>query len=146
MYQLTDHADIIKCTETGTFIPRGHWMWGGYQEWLMAGNVAQPAPPPYALNSPEHQRVLRGHAWEWMLTHIQARGYDSIESCCSYINSSVQRFAQEAVAMVAWRDAVSIALQRMAIECTDGVQTWEQLKVLLPQPAAFEWPAADAAS
>lgn len=146
MYQLTDQADIVKCTETGTFIPRGHWMWQGYQEWLMAGNVAQPAPFPYAVNSPEHHRMLRRQAWEWMASHIQSRGYDSIESCCSYINSSVQRFAQEAVAMVAWRDAVSLALQRMAIERTDEAQTWQKMRMLLPQPEAFEWPVTDAAS
>ena len=42
MYQLTGNPDIIRCVETGAFIPRGHYLWP--TEWLEQ-NTPLPAPP-----------------------------------------------------------------------------------------------------
>lgn len=41
-YKLTD-ADIVIRTADGVSIPRGHRLWGEYEEWLAEGNVAEPA-------------------------------------------------------------------------------------------------------
>lgn len=39
MYQLTNDSDVIRCVETGAFIPRGHYLWP--TEWL-ANNTPLP--------------------------------------------------------------------------------------------------------
>ena len=68
------------------------------------------------------------------------RGYDGIESCASYYNSGVARYRAEARAMVAWRDAVNQALEQLVLAPPDGIETWEQVRALLPQPETFAWP------
>ncbi|WP_277778898.1 hypothetical protein [Stenotrophomonas maltophilia] len=71
---------------------------------------------------------------------MQARNYDTVESCCSYFNSGVPRFRDEARAMVAWRDAVNLALEQLVLAPPAGIETWDQVRALLPQPEAFNWP------
>lgn len=90
----------------------------------------------------ERNNAIRDAAWQWMLAVPKARGYDSIESCCSYAQSSVARYKAEALAMIAWRDAVNQRLEQLALSPPVGVTTWEQVRPLLPQPEAYAWPAA----
>lgn len=90
----------------------------------------------------ERNNAIRDAAWQWMLAVPKARGYDSIESCCSYAQSSVARYKAEALAMIAWRDAVNQRLEQLALSPPAGVTTWEQVRPLLPQPEAYAWPAA----
>lgn len=137
MYRLTDNPDILFCLETGAFIPRGHWMWP--TKWLES-NTPLPVQPPYELHSPEHYRAIRAAAWDWMTEFVQERRYDTIESCCSYYDSTVTRYRLEARAMVAWRDAVNQALEALVKAPPAGIETWEQVRPLLPQPEAFAWP------
>lgn len=139
MYQLTDNPDILLCVETGAFIPRGHGLWPA--EWL-ENNTPLPVPPPYELHSPEHYRAIRAAAWAWMTAEVAARGYDTVESCASYFNSSVERYRLEARAMVAWRDAVNQALEALVLAPPAGIETWEQVQALLPQPTQFNWPSS----
>ncbi|HDS1139799.1 TPA: hypothetical protein QDZ75_003872 [Stenotrophomonas maltophilia] len=73
---------------------------------------------------------------EW----VRARGYDDIPNCASYFNSSITRYRQEARALVAWRDAVNQKLEQLVLAPPVGVETWEQVRALLPQPEAFSWP------
>lgn len=138
MYQLTENPDLIFCVGTGAYIPRGHYLWPA--EWLLE-NEPLPIPPPYELNTPAHHRAIRDAAWAWMTSVVQARDYDTIESCASYYNSSVERYRLEARAMVAWRDAVNEALIALVTNPPQGVETWDQVRPLLPQPEAFAWPA-----
>ncbi|WP_416058400.1 hypothetical protein [Stenotrophomonas maltophilia] len=141
MYQLTGNPDIILHVETGTFIPSGHGLWDLYQLWLSAGNEPLPVeatgPAPH---SPEHYRAIRDAAFAWMRGVVVARGYDSIETCVGYYNSGVARYRAEARAMVAWRDAVNQALEALVLAPPEGVETWDQVRALLPQPEAFAWP------
>ncbi|KKF88323.1 hypothetical protein IMCGPPIG_01919 [Stenotrophomonas maltophilia] len=138
MYRLTKDPDILLCIETGAFIPRDHYLWP--TKWLES-NTPLPVPPPYELHSPEHYRVIRAAAWDWMAAEVHERGYDSIETCVGYYNSSVDRYRLEARAMVAWRDAVNQALEALVKAPPAGVETWEQVLVLLPQPSQFNWPS-----
>lgn len=144
MYQLTEEIDIIKCLQTGAFIPRGHRLWSAYEAWCTAGNEPEPVPPLFAPGSAQFHRFMRSMAWEWMAQCARDRGYDSIESCCSYVGSAVPRYAQDAIAMIAWRDAVNLALE--AIESTAEVAApdWQLVHAQLPQPAAFGWAAEPA--
>ena len=140
MYQLTEDSGVVIHSETGEFIPRGHRLWDVYQQWLDEGNQPSPVPPPYQLNSPQHFTAIRSRTWEWMTAWVTARRYDSIETCCSYFNSSVPRYRDEARAMVAWRDAVNQELESLVLAQPVGIETWDQVKALLPQPESFEWP------
>lgn len=140
MYQLTSKPDVVLCVETGVFIPAAHRLWDDYVEWCRAGNTPLPAPPPYSLGSPQHYQAIRASAWEWMTAWVKDRRYDSIETCCSYFNSSVPRYREEARAMVAWRDAVNQELEALVLAAPIGIETWEQVRALLPQPETFNWP------
>ncbi len=142
MYQLTTNPNLVKCLETGATIPTNADTWQGrqYQDWLDAGNRPDPAPPPYQLYSAEHLAAIRASAWAWMSSWVAKRRYDSIESCCSYIGSSVERYRLEATAMVAWRDSISQVLEQLVLAPPAGIETWEQVQALLPQPEDFNWP------
>lgn len=138
MYRLTKNPDVLFCIETGTFIPRGHYLWP--TQWLES-NTPLPVSPPYELHSPEHYRAIRAAAWDWMAAEVHERGYDSIETCVGYYNSGVDRYRLEARAMVAWRDAVNQALEYLVKVPPAGVERWGQVQVLLPQPSQFNWPS-----
>ncbi|WP_329813118.1 hypothetical protein [Stenotrophomonas sp. SMYL36] len=140
MYQLTADPTVVYCPEHQSWISEGTWLWDKYQLWLKEGNTPMPIGPGYALYSPEHFRAIRDQAFAWMRSEAVARGYDSIESCASYYNSSVSRYRLEARAMVAWRDAVNQALEQLVLAPPDGIETWEQVRALLPQPETFAWP------
>lgn len=99
-------------------------------------------PPPALPNTPGHYRAIRDAAWAWMTSVVQERRYDTIESCCSYANSTVPRYKAEALAMIAWRDAVNQRLEQLVASPPAGLETWEQVRALLPQPESFAWPAA----
>lgn len=140
MYQLTSNPDIIFKEDTGEYIPRGHRLWEEYEEFCAAGGSPKPEAPRYGEYTPEHFRYIRSKTWEWMLAWVVERRYDSIESCCSYVTSSVERYKQEATCMVAWRDAVNIKLEEMVLNPPPGISTWEQVRALLPQPESYPWP------
>jgi len=138
MYRQTSDPDILFCVETDAWIPRGHRDWPA--EWLVSNSPA-PALPPYVLHSPQHYAAIREAAWKWMTAYVQERRYDSVESCCSYANSTVPRYRAEAMAMIAWRDDINQALEALVVAPPDGIETWEQVMPILPQPEHYAWPA-----
>lgn len=137
MYKLTSNPDVLHCLETGAWIPRGHRDWP--TDWLQY-NTPQPEPSPYQPYSLEHFRAIRDAAATWMLEKAKERGYDSVESCVSYYNSTVERYRREARAMVAWRDDVYGQMEFFAINPPANIETWEQVRVMLPQPEAYDFP------
>lgn len=141
-YRSTDNPDTVFCEDTSSWVARGTWMWEAYEAWKREGNVATPysAPPPYQPYTPEHFRFIRDSAAEWLLAKAKERGYDSVESCVSYYNSTRARYQREARAMVAWRDAVYGGLEDLAANPPANIETWEQVRVLLPQPEAYDFP------
>lgn len=140
MYQKIEGAQSVRRIDDGATIPPGHWMWEEYQAWLADGNTPSDPPPPYLPNTPEHYRAIREAAWAWMTSVVQARRYDSIETCCSYANSGVPRYRAEALAMIAWRDAINQRLEQLVMAPPKGLTTWEQVRELLPHPETFAWP------
>lgn len=142
MYRLTENPNVVLCIDTQTWLSRGSWLWDEYEKWMAEGNTPLPVPPPYEPNTPAHHRAIRDAAWTWMTSVVQARDYDTIESCCSYYNSGVERYRLEARAMVAWRDAVNEALITLVTNQPPGIETWEQVRPLLPQPSQFNWPSS----
>ena len=75
-----------------------------------------------------------------MTAWVQERRYDTVESCCSYANSTVARYRAEAMAMIQWRDDVNQALEAMVLAPPVGTETWEQVEQMLPQPEQYSWP------
>ena len=140
MYRLTKNQGEIENVQTGELIPEGHRLWDEYLSWCAAGNVALPVAPPYVLHSPQHYQAIRSAAWEWMTAWVNERRYDSVETCVGYFNSGVPRYRDEARAMVAWRDAVNQELEALVLAAPAGIETWEQVRELLPQPETFNWP------
>ncbi|OCK46137.1 hypothetical protein BA766_15455 [Stenotrophomonas maltophilia] len=140
MYRLTKNQGEIENVQTGELIPEGHRLWDEYQQWVAEGNVPLPVPPPYQLHSPQHYQAIRSAAWDWMTAWVKERRYDSIETCVGYFNSGVPRYRDEARAMVAWRDAVNQELEALVLAAPTGIETWDQVRALLPQPEAFNWP------
>ncbi|WP_157726242.1 hypothetical protein [Xanthomonas citri] len=137
-YRLISNGCAQRVSD-GMIIPPDHRFWAEVQAYLDSGGKWERAPAP---TIEQRNNAIRDAAWQWMSTVPKARGYDSIESCCSYAQSSVARYKAEALAMIAWRDAVNQRLEALALAPPAGVTTWEQVKPLLPQPEAFAWPAA----
>jgi hypothetical protein len=137
-YRLLENGNALRLSD-GLIIPPGHRFWDEIDAYMKAGGKWEDAPPP---TIEQRNNKIRDAAWAWMASVPKSRGYDSIESCCSYAQSGVPRYKAEALAMIAWRDAVNQALEALALAPPPGVETWEQVLPLLPQPGAFSWPAA----
>ena len=58
------------------------------------------------VDAPGIQEALTKAVQEYMDTTVQTRGYDNINSACSYSTSTDAVFLAEAQACVAWRDKV----------------------------------------
>ncbi|WP_188247927.1 hypothetical protein [Stenotrophomonas maltophilia] len=142
IYQLTISPSVVRHCQTDTFIniTSTSSEAQAYIEWLAAGGVPDPANPPYTLYSPEHFRAIRDAAFAWMDAEVRARGYDDIPNCASYYNSSVTRYRLEARALVAWRDEVNQKLEQLVLNPPEGIDTWDEVRALLPQPETFAWP------
>lgn len=138
-YRLTKDPDVLFSIETSQFIHRGDWQWP--TDWL-GSNTPEPELPPYELNSAQHFQAIRSAAWDWMTAFVKERRYDNIETCVGYYNSGVERYRLEARAMVAWRDDVNLALEQLVLAPPVGIETWDQVRLLLPQPEAYPWPSA----
>ncbi|HYG07648.1 MAG TPA: hypothetical protein VD865_14750 [Stenotrophomonas sp.] len=70
---------------------------------------------------------------------VQAKGYDNIVSCVSYVGDPDPQFDAEARAARAWRSAVYRAGYEILANVPEGVTTPEQVLALLPEANAFGW-------
>ncbi len=65
----------------------------------------------------------------------QEKQYDSVLSCASYVDSTVQQWKEEATVFIAWRDAVFTYIIQQEQRMQDGqrsVPTFEEFKQELP--------------
>jgi len=113
-----------------------------YLAWVDAGNTPDSPPPPTVTDiigrfMPQLQA--------WMDGTAQQNGYDDVVSCVSYKDSGVAQWAQDAAAMISWRDAVwQWAYQQQS---TLDAMTPGQIASLTPdyiisqapKPDAFGW-------
>lgn len=139
MYAIT--ATGFRAISAGDALLEGETLAHEIPDYLAAVASWSATPPPALPNTPGHYRAIRDAAWAWMTSVVQARRYDSIESCCSYANSTVPRYKAEALAMIAWRDAVNQKLEQLVAAPPAGIDTWDEVRELLPQPESFAWPA-----
>lgn len=142
IWQLTENPAEVIDLATGETVPEGHRRWQEFLDSVVAGVPPRPVPPPYVLHSPQHYQAIRAAAWNWMTAFVKDRRYDNIETCASYYNSGVERYRLEARALVAWRDDVNQALEQLVLNPPEGIETWDEVRALLPQPEAYPWPGA----
>lgn len=79
----------------------------------------------------------------WLDSTAIQNGYDSIASCISYKDSAITQWAADAVAALAWRDAVWQACfqwqQSASTSPPATFPTSAEVIAQLPQPEAFGW-------
>jgi len=95
---------------------------------------AQVAAIRAAQNTPTQAQVIAGFeaaVQAWLDQTAQAWQYESILSAATYVNSTVQKFKDEATALIAWRDQVWSACYTELAAVQAGTQA------MPTSPAAF---------
>ena len=87
------------------------------------------APPPPTIA--QIQAQLEAAVQTYLDSKAKSKGYDSANSCISYLNSTNAIWKADATAMNAWRDAVWSYCYTNASSATSST-TWAQLLPLLP--------------
>jgi hypothetical protein len=77
------------------------------------------------------QAQLEVDTQNYIDSKAKAKGYDSANSCISYLNSTIAAWKADATAMNTWRDAVWSYCYNNAASATPST-TWAQLQPLLP--------------
>ena len=70
-----------------------------------------------------------------------ARGYTSIVSACSYVNSGNAAWKADAEAAIAWRDAVWAYVYQLQADVVAGTATVPELHDLLKALPKIVWPS-----
>lgn len=65
MYALTTDTDLVLCLDTYTYIPRGHALWQGYEQFLADGGVPRPLVAPRNLDEMKLALVTAATAQRW---------------------------------------------------------------------------------
>jgi len=104
-------------------------------EWEAEGNAIEPyVPPPPTLE--DYRIAIQAH----VDATAQERQYDSGVSCASYVNSTVQQWAAEAAAFVAWRDAVWAYAFTELDKVLNGQRPQPTIDEFLLELPAMQWP------
>lgn len=77
MYKLTNNPDVVHQLDGG-FIPRGHPLWGAYEDWLTDGNKPQPLEDTSPLELAAIERGWRDGALQ-ATDGLVARHRDELE-------------------------------------------------------------------
>ncbi len=136
-YRLTNDPNAVVRVADVTTIPRGHRWWDEYEAWVSSGNTADEA-----MNwEPSLEKKSKAAITTLLDSTVQARGYDNIVSCVSYLTSGNETFKAEAQAASDWRDAVYSTGYTLLEAPPDGVTTVAQVLALLPAATDYGWPA-----
>lgn len=129
MYTLTD-TTTIKRDADGAMIPAdpANRDYQEYLAWVAAGNTPAQVPGPTLA---QVTATLEAATQAYLDAVAARKGYDSANSCISYINSTNAAWKADAAAMNTWRDsvwAICIANTPNIIVTT----TWANVLALLP--------------
>lgn len=83
--------------------------------------------------------AVQGHIDET----AHARGYRDSFALAGYTHSTVPRWAAEAIAFVAWRDAVWLHAYGELDKVTAGTREPPEIKNFIGELPAIEWPEAE---
>lgn len=104
--------------------------------WMhIAGELLPPAPPPPAQS--DYRAAVQAH----IDATAAVRGYDSGQTCATYVSDPLPQWAAEAAAFVVWRSAVwqQVLATLAAVAGGDPAPTIADLIAGLP---AMMWPTA----
>ena len=87
----------------------------------------------------ERNESIRIGIGQWMNSVVQVNGYDDIVSCASYANSPTPKFKAEALAAIAWRDAVWASAYALLADPPEGVDSLEKVIALMPKATQYGW-------
>lgn len=76
---------------------------------------------------------------DYMDKAVQARGYDDVFTCISYINSTDETFKREANIVLAWRDKVWRMCYDILAEVKAGSRAVPTISELLAELPKLEW-------
>lgn len=108
--------------------------------WLyVGGEFTAPQEPESPLPGLDAYRVASQNVIE---STAQSRRYESSVTCASYVNSTVEAWAAEAKAFVAWRDAVWAHAYARLAEVEAGAPQ-PSIKAFIETLPVIEWPTAD---
>lgn len=136
------YADHVQMGNTSIPLDEGNRDYQDYLAWVAEGNTPDQPPAPtledvIARFTPMLQVYMDGVA--------QQNGYDSVVSCCSYNTSLVVQWAQDALAMSKWRDAMwtwaysqQPTLAAMTPEQIAGLTT-DYIITQAPKAADYGW-------
>lgn len=132
MYQLTGNPDVIHRTDTGAFIPRGHWMWADYEKWLDAGNMPLPLVPFKSLAEVKADLAAAATAERWnretggiVMGGVQVGTTLDDQNRLSGVLSAIQLGGLESVdfkAQSGWVQLTAPELQGIALAISAHVQ------------------------
>lgn len=97
-----------------------------------------PAPTPAPLPTENDYVVAVQNLLD---TTAQTRHYDGILSACTYAGSTVQKFHDEGVACLNWRDAVWAKCYDLLAQVQAGTLAQPTVPELLALLPAISWPA-----
>lgn len=108
---------------------------------LLPGETFSTEPPAPTLA--DVAAALTVDVQAWLDATAQGNGYDSIASCISYRGSAVTQWNDDAVAALAWRDAVwQAAFQWQQDALANPPSTFptsQEVIAQMPQPEQFGW-------
>lgn len=129
------------CIDVPPFeVPAGKMAkWTGTDFVLEAIPTAEPAPVPPPPTPAQLKAEAEATIQLRLDTFARRRGYDSLLSACSYLTSSVPKFAAEAKVCLDARDATWIAANELlaSVDPTN-LPTIDQVVAAMP---ALVWPA-----
>lgn len=105
-----------------------------YVAWLVSGNT-----PTVDYSIPVNEAHVISAVQDLLDKTAQSRGYDSMLSLCSYLNSSVSKFHTEATAGLAWRDTVWSECYTMLDAVKEGTSTFNSIDEVLNQLTPIVW-------
>lgn len=104
---------------------------------ITVGEVPPPEPGPPTLE--DYRIAIQAH----VDATAQERQYDNGVSCASYVNSTVQQWAAEAAAFVAWRDAVWAHAFTELDKVLNEERPQPTVEEFLLELPAMQWPEPD---
>ena len=95
------------------------------------------------IEAPLTEEQIQGHLTQvvqkYMDTTVQTRGYDNINTACTYASSTDETFRAEGAACVAWRDAVWRKCYDILAEVKAGTRAVPTAEELISKLPKLEW-------
>ena len=97
-------------------------------------DLSPPGAPPITLD--DYRRAIQAYVDQT----ANQRGYDSGVTCASYVGSTNEAWSEEALAFVAWRDAVWAHAYTELAKVEGGLREQPSVAEIIDEMPAMSWP------